>query len=186
MKIVRCAFIGFLVSLLLIPACSSPRTGGEIKDNGKEIELTSKEHSVKAFKLDPIEDTFVVFTANHVSFPESMNYMDGDIIVLTKKDADQIKGKFGNFVLDKNKGHQTAGKLSRRYCLIGVDGKAQKKIKRLIKLNSRRLYPVVKITMSEIMVKELIYKNSKVFLSGSLAKQNLVTKIEILEENYPL
>ena len=55
----------------------------------------------------------------------------------------------------------------------------QKQIKKLIELNSRKQYPLIKLSMTELQVAELLYQKSKVFLSGDIGKQYLVSKIEI-------
>jgi hypothetical protein len=186
MKTIRGLLFFILVLLLVIPACSSPRSGGDIKDKGNEIELTTKDHSVKAIKMAPVEDTFVLLTVHPVIFPDSMKYLDARIIVLTKKEADQLKAKYGSFVASDNKGNSIARSFIKRYSLIAADRTAQKQIQELIDLNSRKLFPVIKLSMTELTVTELSYQKSKVFLSGELGKQYLVKKIEILEENHPL
>ncbi len=186
MKTVRGILFFVLVLLLVIPACSSSRSGGDIKDKGGEIELTTKDHSVKAIKAAPVEDTFVLFTANPVIFPDSMKYLDARIVVIAKKEADQLKAKFGSFVDPESKGHAIARSISRRYSLIAADRTVQKQIKKLIDLNSRKFFPVIKLSMTELNVSELTYQKTKVLLSGSMAKQYLVKKIEILEENNPM
>jgi hypothetical protein len=186
MKTLRGLLFFILVLFLVIPACSSSRSGGDIKDKGGEIELTTKDHSVKAIKMAPVEDTFVLFTINPVIFPDSMKYLDARIIVLAKKDVDQLKAKFGSFVVPENKGHSIARSLTKRYSLIAADRTVQKQIKKLIDLNSRKFFPVITISMTELKVAELTYQKSKVFLSGELGKAYLVKKIEILEENHPL
>jgi hypothetical protein len=186
MKTVRGLLFFILILLLVIPACSSSRSGGDIKDTGDKIELTTKDHSVKATKLATVEDSFVLFTANPVNFPDSMKYLDGYIIVITKKDTDQLKTKFGSFVAPEDKGHAVARSLTRRYSLIAADRTVQKQIKKLIDLNSKKFFPVIKLSMTELAITELTYHKSKVLLSGELGKPYLVKKIEILEENYPL
>jgi hypothetical protein len=187
MKDIRGIILFFvLVLLLVIPACSSSRSGGHIQDKEKEIELTTKDHSVKAIKIAPLEDTFVLFTVNPVLFPDSLKYLDARIIVIAKKEADQLKAKYGSFVVPENKGHSIARGLTKHYSLIAADRTVQKQIKKLIDLNSHRFFPVIKLSMTELNVTELYYNKSKVMLSGEIGKQYLVKKIEILEENYPL
>ena len=100
----------FAIVLVLLTACTSSRTGGAIQDKGKQIEITTKDHSVKALKMASLEDTFVLFTANPVFYPDSLKYLDGRIIVMPKKDADQLKAQYGNFVDAQNKGHDIAKK----------------------------------------------------------------------------
>jgi hypothetical protein len=186
MKTIRGILFFILVLLSVIPACSSSRSGGDIKDKGGEIELTTKDLSVKAIKMAPVEDTFVVFTANPVVFPESMKYLDANIIVIAKKEADQLKATYGNFVAQENQGHSKARSLSKHYNLIAADRTVQRQIKKLIESNSHKFQPIIKLSATELRVSELSYHKSKVFLSGELGKQYLVKKIEILEENYPL
>ncbi len=186
MKTIRGTMFFILVLLLVIPACSSSRSGGDIKDKGGEIELTTQDHSLKATKLDPVEDTYVLFVANPVLFPDSLKYLDGEIIVIPKKYTDKLKQTYGKFVDPEDKGHSIARKLSVRFSLIAADRTVQKQIRKIIELSSRKNLPVIKLSMTELAIKEFTYKKSKVFLSGNLAKQYLVTKIEILEENYPL
>jgi hypothetical protein len=186
MKTIKGLLFFVLVSLLVIPACSSSRSGGDIKDKGNEIELTTKDHSLKAIKMAPMEDTFVLFTANPVIFPDSIKYLDADIIVIAKKEADQLKATYGSFIAPESKGHSKARSLTKHYSLIAADRTVQKQIKKLIALNSRSLYPVIKLSMIELTVSELSYHKSKVFLSGEIGKQYLVKKIEILEENHPM
>jgi len=176
----------FAIVLVLLTACTSSRTGGAIQDKGKQIEITTKDHSVKALKMASLEDTFVLFTANPVLYPDSLKYLDGRIIVMPKKDADQLKAQYGNFVDAQNKGHNIAKKSIRYYSLIAVDGTAQKQIKKLIDLNSHRQFPLIKLSMTELQVTELLYQKSKVFLTGDIGKNYLVSKVEILEDNYPL
>ncbi len=176
----------FAIVLVVLAACTSSRTGGTVQDKGKQIEITTKDHSVKALKMASVQDTFVLFTANPVFSPDSLKYLDSRIIVMPKKDADQLKAQYGNFVDAENKGHEPARKSIRRLSLIAADGKTQKQIKKLIELNSHKQYPLIKLSMTEFQVAELLYQKSKVFLSGDLGKQYLVSKIEILENNYPL
>jgi hypothetical protein len=187
MKTIRGLLFIILLLLLVIPACSSSRSGGDIKDKGNEIELTTKDHYVKAIKMAPVEDTFVLFTVHPVIFPDSMKYLDARIVVITKKETDQLKATYGSIVAPENKkGHSIARSLIKRYSLIAADRTAQKQIQKLIDLNSRGLFPVIKLSMTGLRVSELSYKKSKVFLSGELGMQYLVKKIEILEENHPL
>ncbi len=186
MKSIRLISYIFLGLLILLTACTQSRTGGTIHDNGKQIEITTKDHSVKALKIRTLEDTFVLFTANPVSYPEAMNYLDGRIIVMPKKEADQLKAQYGNFVDVENKGHVIARKSIRYYSLIAADRTTQNKIKKLIALNSRKQFPLVKLSMTELKVTDLLYKNSKFVLSGNVGKNYLVSKIEILDKNYAL
>ncbi|MGD0209391.1 MAG: hypothetical protein ABSC14_00240 [Desulfomonilia bacterium] len=186
MKTNRGVIYIFAIVLVVLAACTSSRTGGAIHDKGKQIEITTKDHSVKALKMASLEDTFVLFTANPVLSPDSLKYLDSHIIVMPKKDADQLKVQYGNFVDVQNKGHDTARKSIRHLSLIAADGTTQKQIKKLIALNSHKLFPLIKLSMTELQVTELLYQKSKVFLSGDLGKQYLVSKIEIIEENYPL
>ena len=176
----------FAIVLVVLSACTSSRTGGTIRDKGNQIELTTKDHSVKAVKLAQVNDTFILFTANPIFSPDSLKYLDGRIIVMPKKDADQLKVQYGNFADPENKGHDAARKSIRRLSLIAADGPTQKQIKKLIKLNSLKLYPLIKLSMTELQVTELFYQKSKVFLSGDIGKQYLVSKIEIIEKNHPL
>lgn len=186
MKTIRGTMLFILVLLLVIPACSPSRTGGDIKDKGGEIELTTQDHSLTAVKLDPVEDTYVLFIANPVLFPDSLKYLDGEIVVIPKKYTDKLKKTYGKFIDPEDKGHSTARKLSRRFSLIAADRAVQKQIRKINELSAKKFLPVIKLSMTELAIKELTHKKSKVFLSGNLATQYLVTKIEILEENYPL
>jgi hypothetical protein len=187
MKTIRGFLFFILVLLFVLTACSSSsRSGGDIKDKGNEIELTTEDLSLKATKIGPVEDTFTLFTINPIIFPDSMKYLDARIIVIPKKEADLLKAKFGNFTVLENKGHSIARSLTKRYSLIAADGTTQKQLKKLIDLNSRKFFPVIKISMTELKVSELSYLKSKVFLSGELGKQYLVKKIEILEEKHTL
>ncbi len=176
----------FAVMLVLLAACTSPRTGGTINDKGDHIEIMTQDHSVKAIKTGALEDTFVLFTANRFLYPDSLKYLDGHIIVMTKKDADQLKVHYGNFVDAQNKGHDIARKSIRYYSLLAADGTTQKQINKLIDLNSHKNYPLIKLSMEGIKVTDLMYKNSKVTLSGDIGNQYLVKKIEILEKNHPI
>jgi hypothetical protein len=175
----------FLVLLFLVAACTS-RTGGSIEDKGNTIELKAQNHTVKALKMKPMDGTFVLFTANVVPYPESLTYLDGRIIVMPKEEADKLKAQYGNFVDTENKGHELARKSVRYFSLIAMDRPTQKQIKKLIDLNSHKRYPLIKLSMTELRVTELLYKKSKVYLSGDVGKQYVVSKIEILEENHPL
>ena len=186
MKTNRDIFYIFAVMLVLLAACTSSRTGGTINDKGDNLEITTQDHFVKAIKAGALEDTFVLFTANRLFYPDSLKYLDGRIIVIPKKDADQLKAQYGNFVDAQNKGHDIARKSIRFYSLLAADGKTQKQINKLIDLNSHKNYPLIKLSMEEIKVTDLMYKKSKVTLSGDIGKQYLVKKIEILEENHPL
>jgi hypothetical protein len=185
MKTIRGFLYIFLMLLVLLPACTS-RTGGSIKDEGNTIELTTKVHSVKALKMAPIEGTFILFTARPVPHPDSLAYLDGRFIVMPKEDADKLKAEFGNFVDYENKGHETAKKSIRYLSLIAADKSTQKQVKKLMTLATGNHYPLIKLSMTELRVSELLYNKSKVFLSGDLGKQYLVSKIEILEENHRL
>ena len=187
MKTNRGVFYALAIMLILLSACSSPRTGGTINDKGDQIELTAKEHSVKAFKVgSAAEDTFVLFTANSVFYPDSLKYLDGRIIVMAKKDVDQLKTQYGNFSDIENKGHAEAKKSIRYVSIIAADGATQKQVKKLIELNTRKFYPLIKLSMQELKVTDLSYKKSKVVLSGNVGKQYLISKISILEDNYKL
>jgi len=185
MKTIRGFLYIFLMLLVLLPACTS-RTGGSIKDEGNTIELTTKVHSVKALKMAPIEGTFVLFTTRTVSHPDSLAYLDGRFIVMPKEDADKLKAEYGNFVDYENKGHDAARKSIRYLSLIAADKPTQKQIKKLMTLATGNHYPLIKLSMTELRVSELLYNKSKVFLSGDMGKQYLVSKIEILEENHRL
>jgi hypothetical protein len=187
MKTNRGVFYALAVMLILLSACSSSRTGGTINDKGDQIELTAKEHVVKAFKIGPVaEDTFVLFTANPFFYPDSMKYLDGRVIVMAKKDVDKLKTQYGDFSNIENKGHAEARKSIRYMSIIAADGATQKQLKKLIELNSRKSYPLIKLSMQELKVTELIYKKSKVVLSGNVGKQYLISKISILEDNFKL
>jgi hypothetical protein len=185
MRDIRCTLYILLVMLVFIPSCTSSRTGGTITDKGNFIELATTDLSMKALKKAPIEDTFVLFSVNPVIYPDSLKYLDGRIIAMPKKDADQLKAQYGNFVFPENKGHNIAKNSIRYISLIAADGKTQKKIKKLIDLNSQRKFPLIKASMTELQVTELLYKKSKVLLSGEIGKNFLISKVEILEENYP-
>jgi hypothetical protein len=186
MKTRRGIFSIFAVVLLLLAACTSPRTGGTINDKGDHIEITTQDHSVKALKTGAMEDTFVVFTANRLLYPDSLKYLDGHIIVLPQKEADRLKAQYGNFVDAQNKGHDIARKSIRFYNLLAADGTTQKRINKLIELNANRKYPLIELSMEGIKVTDLMYKNSKVTLTGDFGNQFLVKKIKILEKNYPI
>jgi hypothetical protein len=174
------------VMLVLLTACTSQRTGGTVSDKGDHIEITTQDHSVKAMKAGAMEDTFVVFTANRILNPDSLKYLDGHLVTMTKKDADQLKAQYGDFTNTLNKGHDIARKSVKYFSLLAADGTVQKQINKLIKLNSQRKFPLIKISMDEIKVTDLMYKNSKVTLSGEFGKQYLVNKIDILENNNPI
>jgi hypothetical protein len=186
MKAIRGVLYIFLAMLVLIPACTSSKTGQDIKDAGDSIELTTTDHSMKALKKAKVQDTYVIFMANPVIHPESISYLNGRIIALSEKDADQLKAQFGNFVQAENKGHAVARKSIQRFSLIAADRTVQEQIKKLIELNSRKQYPLVKLSMTELQVTELSYKKSKVFLTGVTGKNYLLSKVEILKESYPL
>ena len=186
MKAVKGVMCIFLALLVLIPACTSQRNGGTIQDKGNQIELKTKDHFVQGVKMAPINDTFIIFTANPVLDPGSLTYLDGYFIALSKKDADELKKQYGNFVDTLNKGHNLAREKSQHFNIIALDGTVQKQMKQIVKLNSKRLYPVVKCTMDALTIAELSYKNNRVFLSGNLQKQYLVKKLEVLEDNYSL
>jgi hypothetical protein len=185
MKTIRCILYVSVLLLVLLPACSS-RTGGTIQDKGNQIELTTENHSVKASKMASINGTFVLFTANPVAADPALAYLDGRIIVMTKETADRLKSQYGNFVDANNKGHAEATKSIRHLSLLAADRQAQKQIKKLIELNTLRFFPLIKLSMTEIRVTDLLFKKSKVFLSGDLQKHYLVSKIDIIEDNYPL
>ena len=186
MKSAKCILFIFLVFLILIPACTSQRTGGTVKDKGNQIELKTNDHVVNGVKTGQVNDTFVIFTANPVLTPDSLTYLDGYFVVIPKKDVDDLKKQYGNFVDTMNKGHDLAREKTRRLRIIAFDGTVQKRINEIIKLNSKRLYPVAKLTLDNLTVAEMYYKNSRVFLSGNVANQCLVRKIEVLEKNYSL
>lgn len=187
MKKNRVVLSAMAVMLILLCACSSSRTDGKISDKGDSIELAAKEHTVKAFKTgQPAEDTLIVFTANPFFYPDSMKYLDGRIIVMPKADADKLKAQYGNFAEVENKGHTQARKSIRYISVLAADGDTQKQMKKLIELNSKKQFPLIKISMQELKVTELVYKKSKVVLSGEVGKQYLVSKISILEESYKL
>jgi hypothetical protein len=172
--------------LMLVPACTSSKTDRNIKDTVDSIELTTMDHSMKALKKAQIQDTYVIFTANPVIQPQSISYLSGRIVALPEKEADQLKAQFGNFSETENKGHAVARKSIQRFSLIAKDRTVQEQIKKLIELNSRKQYPLVKLSMTELQVTELFYKKSKVFLSGVTGKNYLLNKVEILKESYPL
>jgi predicted small secreted protein len=186
MKALRGVLYILLAMLVLIPACTSSKTGRDIKDAGGSIELTTKDHSMKALKKSQVQDTYVIFVANPVIRPESISYLDGRIVVLSGKDADQLKAQFGNFVQAENKGHAVARKSIQRFSLIAADLTVQEQIKKIIELNSLKQYPLVKLSMTELQVTELFYKKSKVLLNGSTGKNYLLSKVEIIKESYPL
>jgi cell division ATPase FtsA len=133
-----------------------------------------------------INGTFVLFTANPVAADPALAYLDGRIIVMPKETADRLKSQYGNFVDPNNKGHAEATKSIRHLSLLAADRQAQKQIKKLIELNTQRFFPLIKLSMTEIRVTDLLFKKSKVFLSGDLQKHYLVSKIDIIEDNYPL
>jgi hypothetical protein len=176
----------FAIVLILLVSCTPSRKGGTIQDKGKEIDLITKDYSVKALKLAPVEDTYVVFTANPVSFPDSIKYLDGYIIVIPQKDCDELKKQFGNFIDMQNAGHNVAVKKIHKFQLIAADKNGQKQLEKIIELNSRNMYPVIKLNMDELSVFELSYNNIKVHLSPNVSKQYLVKKIEILQRNYSI
>ena len=185
MKTIRGIVYISVLLLVLVPACSS-RTGGTIKDTGNQIEITTKDHSVKASKMASVSGTFVLFTANPIFADPALSYLDGRIIVMPKQEADRLKSQYGNFVDANNKGHAEAIKSVRHLSLLAANKEAQKQIKKLIELNTQRFFPVINLSMTEVRVTDLLFKKSKVFLSGDLQKHYLVSKIDIIEDNYHL
>ena len=185
MKINRGFLFISLLLLVLLPACSS-RTGGTIIDKGNQIELNDGKHSIKASKMAPVNGTFVLFTANSVINPESLSYLDGKLIVMPKEDADRLKSQYGNFASTDNKGHEEGRKSIKRLALLAADNKVQKQIKKLIDINKKGFYPLIKLSMTEIRVTDLIFNKTSVVLTGDFQVHYLVSKIDILEDNYPL
>ncbi|HVN72930.1 MAG TPA: hypothetical protein VMU10_13010 [Desulfomonilia bacterium] len=174
------------ILLLLLASCTS-RSGGTLENKDKTIELTTKEHVMKAMKTaPPVENTFIVIKAHTIVQPESMSYLDGQFSLITQEDYQKIKAQYGDIVNPSNKGHIVALKHIQRKALIAEDRASQKKLAELIEMSSKRLCPVIKITTTEVRVTELTYQKNKVFLSGDVGKHYLVSKIEVLKDNYIL
>jgi hypothetical protein len=185
MRALRIVSYSSLMLMVLLGACTSG-TGVSIKEKGETIEITAKDLSAKASKMGTEKGAFILFTANTVPYPEALKYLDAMIIVMSKEDADKLKAQYGNFVDNANKGHAIARKSIRYLNLIALDKDTQKKIKKLIELNSLRLYPLINLSMTEIRVTDLSYKKSKLLLNGVSQLQYLVSKLDILENNHHL
>jgi len=87
-------------------------------------------------------------------------------------------------------GFKEARRTVRRISVIAADGPTQKMIAKFIEQKAdsskKRTSPVLKLTMTQLQVLELKYQKKPVYLSGDSGKQYLITKIELVKQDYPL
>ena len=82
------------ILLVLLASCTS-RSGGTLEDKGKVVELTTKEHMMKALKMaPPVEGTFILIQAEAFIQPESMTYLDGQFSLITQEDYEKVFDTF--------------------------------------------------------------------------------------------
>jgi hypothetical protein len=174
-----------LALLMLIPSCS-PKADRSIQDQGGMIILSTKNHTVKAVKTASIDGTYILYHAETLLDPESLSYLDGRIAAMTKEDAEKLKAENGNVRKQENQGNAGGEENIRYYNFIAANKPVQEQLKLLMGLASKKFHPVIEVSMTEIRVTDLIYRKSKVFLSGDVQRQYLVDKIRILEENHQL
>jgi hypothetical protein len=69
--------------------------------------------------------------------------------------------------------------------VIAENGKVLNTLKKLRgDTGKERHHALVKISMTDVMVMELMHKDKTVFLSGDLGKHFLIHSIEIVQDNY--
>jgi hypothetical protein len=180
-----CITFAFLALLMSIFSCTSS-TDRSIKDQGGIIVLSTKNHTVKAVKTASMDGTYILYNAQAFLDPDSLSYLDGSISAMIKEDADKLKAEGGKDRKQENQGNAGKEKNIQYFNVIAANKPAQKQIKLLMELTSRKLHPVIELSMTEIQVTDLTYKKSKVYLSGDVQRQYLVDKIRILDKNYRL
>jgi hypothetical protein len=181
--------VSIILILLLAVSCTS-RSGGTLSDKGNLIELKTKEHEMKAVKGNVEEGLYVLLGARPTKQPESLAYLDGKLALMRQADFDRFKAQYGNFKDRKSPGFMEARRTVRRISVIAADGPTQKMIAKFIEQKAdsskKRTSPVIKLTMTQLQVLELKYQKKPVYLSGDIGKQYLITKIEIVKQDYPL
>jgi len=178
-----------ILILLLMVSCSPSRTGGTISDKGNLIELKTPDHTVKAVKGKKEEGSFVIMSIRPVGNPDVMKYLDARMTVMPKETFDEYKAQMEAMKEKKTKNPADLLKLRksvRRMAVIAENGKVQNTLKKLQGQmeGKERHHALVKISMTDVMVMELMHKDKPVFLSGDLGKHYLIHSMEILQDNY--
>jgi hypothetical protein len=157
-----------LVLLLSLSSCTS-RSGGSIKDQGGTIVLSSDDQVMTATRGNTLEETLVVLGVEPVLDPEAMAYIDGRIAAVRPEDA-------GSLLL--------GGNSVQHLTLVASNRLTQKQIRALTDMISRKSHPLISVSLTELQVTELTFRDAKVYLSGEVQRQYLVNKISIVRENY--
>lgn len=173
----RAAFV-MTIAVFLLSSCTS-REGGSISVNGNIVEIKTSEHTMKALKGVTEEGTYVVMSANAIPNPSAIAYLDGRLTLLPKDDYDRFMKLHANPSEEAKKEFREIRKRLRRVNVIAEDRPIQKKIRELIRNAQTQPYPVVTLTMTELLVIDLKHKSDPVHLSGELTKNYLVTKIKM-------
>lgn len=169
-----------LLALVLILASCTSRTGGDISTKGNIVEIKAKDLRVKALKGATEEGVYVLMSAHAVEHPPALSYLDGKLTVLPKEDYELLGKLRANPDPENRNKMRELRKKVRRLAVIAEDAQTQKKIQELIQKAKRQEYPVVAITMTEILVMELKYQGKPIYMKGEAAKNHLVSKIKVL------
>lgn len=180
--------IAHVILLLVLAASCTSRTGGTLTDKGNIIELTTKDHIVKAMKIAPDQGEYILLGANAVTEPQSLAYLDGRLIVMGREDFETIKSQYGDIKGKDSTGNVAARKKIRRLNVIAVDRPTQKIIRSFIdaRMKRSRKHPLISLTMTELRVIDLKHQGKQVYLTGDVGKHYLVSKIQIVNEDTPL
>jgi len=163
--------ITVLISLaLLLPfnSCTS-RSGGSIRDLGETIVLTTGNQVMTAIKGRSLEETLVLVGSEPVLAPEAMAYVDSRIAAVRPEDVGLL------LLGGSNVQHLT---------LVASNRLTQKQIRVLVGMMSRKSHPMISVSLTELQVTDLTFRNSKVYLSGDVQRQYLVNKVSIIKEKY--
>jgi hypothetical protein len=171
---------------MLLASCTA-RTGGTLQEKDGLTTLTTKDHVVKIIKwTPPVTETYVLLKAGKITELPSMDYLDTRFMVIAQADLDKYNSEPVPRVISGQKRYFIPKEMIHPMFIIAADRPTQKKIKGLEEATAKGRHPLVRLTNGELRVTELTYQKQKVFLSGDMARHFLVSKIDIVKDDYPI
>jgi len=101
--------------------------------------------------------------------PDTMAYVDGRVAAVRPEDV-------GSLLL--------GGSNVQHLTLVASNRLTQNQIRAIMEMISRKSHPVISVSLTELQVTGLTFRDAKVYLSGDVQRQYLVNRIRIIKEKY--